>query len=156
MRQNDHLTEQRQIFIKEYCSLGDHVEAARRAGYSEKTVANQACKLKRELASEIREELTLNFISHAPKALQTLQELAESSTSESVRLQASRDLLDRAGFKPADRHEMIGKQKSTEELEAELVGLVGKDGANLMLSSIRARRSHTGPIVDSGPELIVH
>ena len=67
MRQNDHLTEQRQIFIKEFCRLGDHVQAARRAGYSEKTIANQACKLKRELASEIREELTLNFISHRPK-----------------------------------------------------------------------------------------
>ena len=94
MRQSDHLTEQRQIFIKEYCALGDHVEAARRAGYSEKTVANQACKLKRELASEIREELNHNFVGYAPKALQTLQELAESSPSESVRLQASRDLLE--------------------------------------------------------------
>jgi len=145
MRQSDHLTEQWQVFIKEYCALGDHVEAARRAGYSEKTVANQACKLKRELASEIREELTLNFISHAPKALQTLQELAESSTSESVRLQASRDLLDRAGFKPADRHEMIGKTKTPEELEAELVELAGEEGANLILSGIRARRSQNGP-----------
>ena len=144
MRQSDHLSEQRQIFIKEFCRLGDHVQAARRAGYSEKTIANQACKLKRELASEIREELTLNFISHAPKALQTLKELAESSTSESVRLQASRDLLDRAGFKPADR-EMIGKTKTPDQLKAELVGLVGEDGANLMLSGMRAKRSHSGP-----------
>ena len=149
MRQSDHLTEQRQIFIKEFCRLGDHVQAARRAGYSEKTIANQACKLKRELASEIREELTLNFISHAPKALQTLKELAESSTSESVRLQASRDLLDRAGFKPADRHEMIGKTKTPDELKAELVGLVGEDGADLMLSGMRARRSHSGPELGS-------
>jgi len=149
MRQNDHLSEQRQIFIKEFCALGDHVEAARRAGYSEKTIANQACKLKRELASEIREELTLNFISHAPKALQTLKELAESSTSESVRLQASRDLLDRAGFKPADRHEMIGKSKTHDELKAELVGLVGEDGADLMLSGMRAKRSHSGPELES-------
>ena len=149
MRQSDHLTEQRQIFIKEYCALGDHVAAARRAGYSEKTVANQACKLKRELASEIREELNHNFVGYAPKALQTLKELAESSTSESVRLQASRDLLDRAGFKPADRHEMIGKQKSVDELNKELVDLVGEDGANLMLSGMRARRSHSGPELGS-------
>ena len=56
---SDHLTEQRQIFIKEYCALGDHVQAARRAGYSEKTVANQACKLKRELASEITSQWTM-------------------------------------------------------------------------------------------------
>ena len=149
MRQSDHLTEQRQIFIKEYCALGDHVEAARRAGYSEKTIANQACKLKRELASEIREELNHNFVGYAPKALQTLKELAESSTSESVRLQASRDLLDRAGFKPADRHEMIGKTKTPDQLKAELVGLVGEDGANLMLSGMRAKRSHSGPELES-------
>ena len=29
--------------------MGDHVEAARRARYSEKTLNNQACRLKREL-----------------------------------------------------------------------------------------------------------
>ena len=150
MRQSDHLTEQRQIFIQEYCALGDHVEAARRAGYSKKTVANQACKLKRELASEIREELNHNFVCYAPKALQTLKELAESSPSESVRLQASRDLLDRAGFKPADRHEMIGKSKTHDELKAELVGIVGEDGADLMLSGMRAKRSHSGPELGSG------
>ena len=129
--------------------MGDHVQAARRAGYSEKTIANQACKLKRELASEIREELNHNFVGYAPKALQTLQELAESSPSESVRLQASRDLLDRAGFKPADRHELIGKSKTHDELKAELVGLVGEDGADLMLSAVRAKRSHSGPELGS-------
>ena len=133
MRQSDHLTEQRQIFIKEYCALGDHVEAARRAGYSEKTVANQACKLKRELASEIREELTLNFITHAPKALQTLKELAESSPSESVRLQAARDLLDRAGYKAVERREEITQRPSTQEIESEIVRLVGREGADLLL-----------------------
>ena len=149
MRQSDHLSEQRQIFVKEYCALGDHVEAARRAGYSEKTVANQACKLKRELASEIREELNLNFISHAPKALQTLKELAASSASESVRLQASRDLLDRAGFKPADRHEMIGKTKKPEELHKGLVELVGQDAAQQMLAAMRLKRAQTGPELGS-------
>ena len=149
MRQNDHLTDQRQVFLQEYCRHGNHVEAARRAGYSEKTVANQACKLKRELASEIREELTLNFISHAPKALQTLKELAESSPSESVRLQASRDLLDRAGFKPADRHEMIGKQKSVDELNKELVDFVGQDAAQQMLAAMRLKRAQTGPELGS-------
>ena len=149
MRRNDHLTDQRQVFVKEYCALGDHVEAARRAKYSEKTLANQACKLKRELASEICEELNLNFISHAPKALQTLKELAESSPSESVRLQASRDLLDRAWFKPADRHEMIGKQKSVDELNKELVELVGQDAAHQMLAAMRLKRAQTGPELGS-------
>ena len=52
--------------------------------------------------------------------------------------------MDRAGFKPADRHEMIGKTKTPDQLKAELVGLVGEDGADLMLSRMRAKRSHSG------------
>ena len=44
---------------------------------------------------------------------------------------------------------MIGKQKSVDELKAELVELVGEDGANLMLSGMRARRSHSGPKLGS-------
>ena len=149
MRRFGELSEQRQVFVQEYCRLGDHVEAARRAGYSEKTLNNQACKLKRELSGEIESELRFNFVSHAPNALRILTELAEHSNSDSVRLQAARDLLDRGGFKPPDRHELIGKSKTHDELKAELVGLVGEDGADLMLSGVRAKRSHSGPELGS-------
>ena len=149
MRRFGELSEQRQVFVQEYCRLGDHVEAARRAGYSEKTLNNQACKLKRELSGEIESELRFNFVSHAPNALRILTELAEHSNSDSVRLQAARDLLDRGGFKPPDRHELIGKTKTHDELKAELVGLVGEDGADLMLSGMRAKRSHSGPELGS-------
>ena len=149
MRRFGELSEQRQVFVQEYCRLGDHVEAARRAGYSEKTLNNQACKLKRELSGEIESELRFNFVSHAPNALRILTELAEHSNSDSVRLQAARDLLDRGGFKPPDRHELIGKSKTHDQLKAELVGLVGEDGANLMLSGVRAKRSHSGPELGS-------
>ena len=43
-------------------------------------------------------------------------------------LVAIRDLLDRAGFRPVDRHEIV-KEKSVEELNAQLVSLVGENGA---------------------------
>ena len=46
-----------------------------------------------------------------------LFDLAENAESESVRLGATRDLLDRAGFRPVDRHEIV-KEKSVEELNA--------------------------------------
>ena len=55
---------------------------------------------------------------------------------ESVRLGATRDLLDRAGFRPVDRHEII-KEKSVEELNAQLVSLVGEDGAQLLVGAFR-------------------
>ena len=53
-----------------------------------------------------------------------LTDHAENAESESVRLGATRDLLDRAGFRPVDRHQIV-KEKSVEELNAQLVSLVG-------------------------------
>ena len=55
-----------------------------------------------------------------------------------------RDLLDRAGFRPVDRHEIV-KEKSVEELNAQLVSLVGKNGAEMLISDFRSRRSISGP-----------
>ena len=105
---------------------------------------NQACKLRRECADEITEELHRNFAEIAPMALNILSDLAENAESESVRLGATRDLLDRAGFRPVDRHEIV-KEKSVEELNAQLVSLVGDDGAEMLISAFRSRRSISGP-----------
>ena len=52
------LTNQRQVFVEEYVRSGDHLEAAKKAGYKDThTLRNQACKLRRECADEITEEL---------------------------------------------------------------------------------------------------
>ena len=89
-------------------SSGDHLEAAKKAGYKDThTLRNQACKLRRECADEITEELHRNFAEIAPRALNILSDLAENAESESVRLGATRDLLDRAGFRPVDRHKIV-------------------------------------------------
>jgi hypothetical protein len=58
--------------------------------------SNQACKLRRECAEEITEDLHRNFAEIPPMALNILTNLAENAESESVRLGATRDLLDRA------------------------------------------------------------
>ena len=73
-----------------------------------------------------------------------LTDLAENAETESVRLGATRDLLDRAGFRPVDRHEIV-KEKSVEELNAQLVSLVGENGAEMLISAFRSRRSISGP-----------
>ena len=97
-----------------------------------------------ECADEISDELHRNFAEIAPRALNILTDLAENAESESVRLGATRDLLDRAGFRPVDRHEIV-KEKSVEELNAQLVSLVGEDGAQLLVGALRSRRSISGP-----------
>ena len=103
-----HLTEQRKNFVEAYCRLGSGTLAAKEAGYKNSpSIVNQASKLKRELSAEIAEELTATFMSAAPRAMKTLVDLAENSASDSVKFQASKDLLDRAGFRPVDRREEI-------------------------------------------------
>ena len=47
-------------------------------------------------------------------------------------------------FRPVDRHEIV-KEKSVEELNAQLVSLVGDDGAELLVGALRSRRSISGP-----------
>ena len=57
-------------------------------------------KLCRQYSDEITEELHRNFAEMAPCALNILTDFAENAESESIRLGTTRDLLDRAGFKP--------------------------------------------------------
>ena len=71
----------------------------------------------------------------APKALSILMDLAENSASDSVKFQAAKDLLDRAGFRPDDRREEIRPQRTPAELEAEIKHLVGTEKAELLLGN---------------------
>ena len=48
-----------------------------------------------------------------------------------------------ASFRPVDRHEIV-KDKSVEELNAQLVSLVGENGAEMLISALRSRRSISG------------
>ena len=129
-----HLTEQRKHFVEAYCRLGNGTLAAKEAGYKDSpSLVNQASKLKRELSAEISEELGSSFMNAAPKALSILMDLAENSASDSVKFQASNDLLDRAGYSPVDRREEIRPQRTPTELEAEIKRLVGSEKAELLL-----------------------
>ena len=56
-----------------------------------------------------------------------------NAQSESVRLKACTDLLDRAGFKPVTRKERLHVNRTVEEVEAELMGLVGRELGELLL-----------------------
>ena len=56
---------------------------------------------------------------------------------------ATRDLLDRAGFRPIDRHEIV-KEKSIEELNSQHVSLVVENGAEILIGALRSRKSISG------------
>ena len=48
-------------------------------------------------------------------------------------MKASMDILDRAGYKPVKRQEVVHASRSVEEVESELVGILGKDLSKLLL-----------------------
>ena len=53
---------------------------------------------------------------------------------------ATRYILDRAGFRPVDLNEIV-KEKTKEDLNVQFVGLVGENGAEMLVSAFRSRRS---------------
>ena len=69
----------------------------------------------------------------APKALSIIMDLVENSALDSLKFQASKDLLDHAGFSPIDPREEIRPQRTPAELEAEITRLVGTEKAELLL-----------------------
>ena len=63
--------------------------------------------------------------SAVPGALAQIVDLSSHATSEQVRLQAAKDIMDRAGLKPTERIENITVEKSTDELRKEFAQLMG-------------------------------
>ena len=81
------LTNQRQVFVEEYVRSGDFLDAAKKAGYKDtRALRNQACKLHRDCADDMIEELHSNFAEIEPRALNMLSDLADNAESESVRI----------------------------------------------------------------------
>jgi|TARA_Y100000310_G_C20627962_1_gene787012 phage terminase small subunit len=131
-------TEKQLKFIENYCETGDAVQSAVNAGYKNShTIVNQAWKLKRELSREISKRMLEKFVDKAPVAFGTLIELMNESDSDTVRLQASKDIMDRGGFKPKDTMVIEEEAKTIPELESELQMLVGKDKADLLLGKVK-------------------
>jgi hypothetical protein len=98
------------VFVEEYVRSGDHLDAAKKAGYKDThNGVTTSVLIRREVFTGV-----------------------------------SFELLDRAGFRPVDRHEIV-KHKSVEELNAQLVSLVGEDGAQLLVGAFNSRRSISGP-----------
>ena len=89
--------------VADGCSI---TEAASKAGYangeSGRVSASKALRqphVQQYMMQRVGETLGLNATTAAAKLLN----LARSAKSEYVQLEASKDILDRAGFKPADK-----------------------------------------------------
>lgn len=104
------LTHRQQALIDVIVAEGLSVsEAATRAGYAEGkagyVTANKTLKLphvQQYMMQRIAEQLGTNAAYAASKVMK----LASGAKSEYVQLEAAKDILDRAGFKPIDRSQV--------------------------------------------------
>ena len=119
------LTDKQAAFVKEVALTGNGTQSAIKAGYSAKTAYQKAHQLRYQFAIEIETETRRLMASAVPGALAQIVDLASHATSEQVRLQAAKDIMDRAGLKPTERIENITVEKSTDELRKELAQLMG-------------------------------
>ena len=119
------MTERQDKFIDIYSKTGNATQSAIEAGYSQKTAKQKGYELKNLLRKEINEQTQRVLADHVPSSIKWLSELAETSESDSVRLGAIKDLLDRAGLKPVERIEQTTVEKmSDEEIQRELDSLL--------------------------------
>lgn len=119
-------TGKQELFVEQYCLTGNATRAAELAGYG--SPKQRGYELKNKFAFEIEERTRKMIQDCVPGALSQLKSLSESAESESVRLGAVKDILDRAGMKPADRIQQEISHvegKSTDELKQELEALIG-------------------------------
>ena len=120
------MTDKQELFIEQYCLSGNAARSAELAGYS--SPKQRGYELKNKFAFEIEERTRKLIQDCVPGALSQLKSLSEDAESESVRLGAVKDILDRAGLKPTEkvRQEVSHVETaSTDELKRELEALVG-------------------------------
>ena len=120
-------TSMQETFVKEFVLTGNATQSAIKAGYSSKTAYQKGHQLKNQFTVEIEDATRQAMRDAIPGALAQIKQLAAAADSESVRLQAAKDILDRAGLKPTERIEQITVEKSTDELRRELAQLMSNE-----------------------------
>lgn len=126
------LNDKEQKFLEEYLVDGDYNRAYVAAGY--KHNAANARKKSLELAPHIKQAMYTKIGSHVPWAINELVKLAMNSSSDTVRLNALKDILSRAGYDQAiqiETTEKSEKDMDNSEIAEEIRDLIKKAGPQL-------------------------
>lgn len=114
-------TAQQKLFVDEYLKLRkkNQKQAAINAGYSEKTAQVQSSQLLNNpyvleyldfREKQLEKELKREFFYDAIDARRVLSDVVNNPDSKDAdRINAAKDLLDRAGYKAVDVHEITAK-----------------------------------------------
>ena len=118
--------EKHRKFIDTYALSGNSTQSAIEAGYSEKYAKQTGYKLKTQYQDEIADRVHTILPQIISENLAIVQTLAREGQSESVRLNASNSLLDRAGLKPVERIETSTSDRTPEERSQRIDALLKK------------------------------
>ena len=104
------LTPKQRALVEAYVANGGNLtKAAEEAGYAEgnsgRVTAWKAMKTP-HVQQYLMQQTAEAFSLHAAMAVGKVANLAKQAKSEYVQLEAAKDLLDRAGFKPIDRQQV--------------------------------------------------
>jgi len=123
--------DQQAEFIRLYVgseNAGNAAACAVKAGYSEATAKQKGYQLKRKFADMIKDETVRLIGDSATLGLAGIIHLAKTASNQNVKLQACKDLLDRAGFNAVNQIEITGMdKKSDEDLKKELEILLNQN-----------------------------
>jgi len=117
-------TEAQEKWFEYYMLSGNAAKAAEFAGYG--SPKQRGYELKNRFKKEIEEKQKAMIVDAVPGVIAQIIEMAQTAESEAVRLNACKDLMDRAGFKPIEKTETeitSTEAKTTEQLEQELADL---------------------------------
>jgi len=123
------LSERQEKFIDFYCRTGNAMQSALSAGYTTSVAQKRSSELKNRFQNIIDQRLKELVREQVPEAMMTITYLAKNAQSETVRLQAAKDIADRGGLKPTEKIEqqVTNIEKTTDELRSELARLMGTD-----------------------------
>ena len=114
-----HLTALQERFVCSYVENGGNARAAARAaGYGPGTAVTYGHRLLSNplIVRAIYDRTAISLGTHLPAALSKLAKLSRSASSEYVALEASRDLLDRAGLSAPKKVNVSGGVNVTFDL----------------------------------------
>ena len=89
----------REISRMEGMPSEDRISVVRNSPAGKAFLENQSSEIVRQISTDTREYI----VGHAREATNTVILLMRNAENEGVKLRASQDLLDRAGFKPVER-----------------------------------------------------
>jgi phage terminase small subunit len=110
------LTKKQKEFADEYLETGNGTQAALKA--YDTTSENMAAVI---ASGNIRKDKIKEYLeSKAERAAEVIFELLENAQNETVKLNAGKDILDRAGHKPIDRKDITSDGKPIINISKEI------------------------------------